>query len=171
MQHGMFYDSFAKVKAGGHDGYVARVHLNSAVEVELKVGSVDVVMRAESVVVENSDMMFGVIRGDECFYSDECFYRARGGCRFPGNSVWEGMQDARKQGDRIGILLDLDQGSMTIWKNGEQLGVMVAEGLSGEYSWAASLAEPLSSARIESAAVPLRPPEEAAAAVDEGDNE
>ena len=50
------------------------------------------------------------------------------------------------------MLLDLDQGSMTVWKNGEQLGVMQAEGLSGPLCWAVSLQG--SSARIESAAVP-----------------
>ena len=49
------------------------------------------------------------------------------------------MQTAREQGDRIGMLLDLDQGSMTVWKNGEQLGVIQAEGLSGPLCWAVSL--------------------------------
>ena len=63
------------------------------------------------------------------------------------------MQTANEQGDRIGMLLDLDQGSMTVWKNGEQLGVMVAEGLSGPLCWAVSLRYG-SSARVESAAVP-----------------
>ena len=29
------------------------------------------------------------------------------------------------------MLLDLDQGSMTVWKNDEKLGVMQAEGLGG----------------------------------------
>ena len=52
---------------------------------------------------------------------------------------WEGMQTAKEPGDRIGMLLDLDQGSMTVWKNGVQLGVM-AEGLSGPYwCWAAEM--------------------------------
>ena len=37
------------------------------------------------------------------------------------------------------MLLDLDQGSMTAWKNGEKLGVMVAEGLSGPLCWAVEL--------------------------------
>ena len=37
------------------------------------------------------------------------------------------------------MLLDLDQGSMTVWKNDDQLGVMVAEGLSGPLCWAVSL--------------------------------
>jgi hypothetical protein len=32
-------------------------------------------------------------------------------------------------GDRIGLLLDLDQGSMTVYKNDERLGVMRASGL------------------------------------------
>ena len=60
------------------------------------------------------------------------------------------MQDANKQGDRIGMLLDLDQGSMTVWKNGILLGVMQAEGVSGPLCWAAGLAKD-HIARIESA--------------------
>ena len=43
-----------------------------------------------------------------------------------------------EEGARVGMLLDLDQGSMTIYKNDERLGVM-ATGLSGEYCWAAEL--------------------------------
>ena len=37
------------------------------------------------------------------------------------------------------MLLDLDQGSMTVWKNDVKLGAMVAEGLSGPLCWAVSL--------------------------------
>ena len=33
--------------------------------------------------------------------------------------------------------LDLDVGSMTVYKNGERLGVMQESGLTGEYVWAA----------------------------------
>ena len=73
----------------------------------------------------------------------------------PGYSVWEGRQSAREQGDRIGMLLDLDQGSMTVWKNDEKLGVMQAEGLSGPLCWTVSLAQD-SSARIGSAALPAQ---------------
>ena len=57
------------------------------------------------------------------------------------------------EGDRIGLLLDLDQGSMTVYKNDERLGVM-ATGLSGEYSWAVSLRQQGSSTRIEPATLP-----------------
>ena len=34
------------------------------------------------------------------------------------------------------MLLDLDQGSTTVWKNDEKLGVMAAEGLRGPLCWA-----------------------------------
>ena len=92
-------------------------------------------------------MFFGVIRpgwdvegGEDAEDVDgHCFYYTASGLRFPGYRDWEGMQAAREQGDRIGMLLDLDQGSMTVWKNDEQLGVMQAEGLSGPLCWAVSL--------------------------------
>ena len=45
---------------------------------------------------------------------------------------------ASETGDCVELLLDLDQGSMTVYKNDERLGVMVASGLSGEYCWAVS---------------------------------
>ena len=63
---------------------------------------------------------------------------------------------AKTHGNRIGMLLDLDQGSMTVWKNDEKLGVMQAEGLSGPLCWAVSMLR--ASARIESA--PASPTEE-----------
>jgi hypothetical protein len=37
---------------------------------------------------------------------------------------WEGMQGADEDGDRIGLLLDIDQGSLTVYKNDQRLGVM-----------------------------------------------
>ena len=64
----------------------------------------------------------------------------------------EGQRGATEQGDRIGMLLDLDQGSMTVWKNGVKLGVMQAEGLSGPLCCAVEMAGFGFSARIESAA-------------------
>ena len=54
------------------------------------------------------------------------------------------------------MLLDLDQGSMTVYKNDERLGVM-ATGLSGEYSWAVALWSPGSTVRIEAAVAPASP--------------
>jgi hypothetical protein len=66
------------------------------------------------------------------------------------------MQPAYEEGDRIGMLLDLDQGTMTVYKNDERLGVM-ATGLSGSYSWAVSLYGG-ESARIEAAELPAAHP-------------
>ena len=51
------------------------------------------------------------------------------------------------------MLLDLDQVSMTVWKNNVRLGVMQAEGLSGPLCWAVTMEGP-NSARIESAPIP-----------------
>ena len=112
-------------------------------------------------VVAGDDVLFGVIRpgwdvegGQHAFCKDgHCFYDTFDGRRLPGTHAWEGMQHTREEGDRIGMLLDLDQGSMSVWKNGELLGVMQAEGLSGPLCWAVELYQG-HSARIESAAVP-----------------
>ena len=76
-------------------------------------------------------VMLGVIRpgwdveaGVNAYNVDgHCFYRTATGDRFPGNHDWEGRQTA-KQGDRIDMLLDLDQGSIIVWKNDVKLGVM-----------------------------------------------
>ena len=66
-----------------------------------------------------------------------------------GGRDWEGMHPAREQGDLIGMLLDLDQKSMTVWKNDEKAGVMQAERLTGPLCWPVSLFRQDSSARIE----------------------
>jgi hypothetical protein len=120
---------------------------------------------AQFTVVAGDNMLFGVIRpgfdvaaGVNAYDVDgHCFYLTGSGSRFPGGGIgWEGRQGARAPGDRIGMLLDLDQGSMTVWKNDEQLGVMAAEGLSGPLCWAVSLYSGSrgDSARIESAPPP-----------------
>ena len=115
-------------------------------------------------VMDSDDLMFGVIRpgwdvegGENAFGVDgHCFYSTGDGecwCN-PNAHDWEGMQTANVQGDRVGMLLDLDQGSMSIWKNGVKLGVMITEGLSGPYCWAVEMLEQGQSVRIESAALP-----------------
>ena len=92
-----------------------------------------------------------------------CFYLTHDGSRPPGHIDWEGAQGA-DPGDRIGMLLDLDQGSMTVWKNGVKLGVIQAEGLSCPLCWAVEAAGFGYSARIESAFAPPSPTEEELAA-------
>jgi hypothetical protein len=110
--------------------------------------------------VVGGSMLFGVIRpgwdvegGKNAQDVDRvCFYDTGNGLRWSGPQRWEGMQGV-EDGDRIGMLLDLDQGSMTVYRNDERLGVM-ATGLSGEYSWAVELPRHGDSARIEPAALP-----------------
>jgi len=50
---------------------------------------------------------------------------------------WEGME-AASLGDEIGMLLDLDDNTLTAYKNGRKLGEM-KRGVSGPYCWMASL--------------------------------
>ena len=120
-------------------------------------------------MAEGNDLYFGVIQpgwdveggqgGSAQKVDGHCFYGAVNGNRFPGEHAWEGRQGARP-GDRIGMLLDFDQGSMTVWKNDVRLGVMVAEGLRGPLCWAVTMwrqgcsAHQGCSARIESAPLP-----------------
>jgi hypothetical protein len=96
-----------------------------------------------------AQMLFGVIRAD-CDVVEgrnatqeegHCFYHPGGRC-YPSGTRWEGMQRAWEEGDRIDLLLDLDDGSMFVAKNGEPLGIMQESGLGGagvEYRWAISL--------------------------------
>eukprot|EP01046_Picozoa_sp_COSAG06_P014854 COSAG06_NODE_933_length_11441_cov_12.056075_4_plen_295_part_00 len=121
---------------------------------------------AQFTVMSGFLMNFGVIRPgwdveggeDAQFVDGHCFYYAGYGYRWPGFHDWEGMQTARDEGDRIGMLLDLDQGTMTVYKNDERLGVM-ATGLSGEYSWAVVLygGQAGNRVRIEAVEAPASP--------------
>jgi hypothetical protein len=89
-----------------------------------------------------------------------CFFSTEDGVLYPDGHEWEGMQAAAEIGDRVGLLLDLDRGTLTVYKNGERLGVMVSGGLLGTFSWAVSLGyEEGHSARIEPAPLPPLPDE------------
>ena len=125
---------------------------------------------ARFTLVLDGIMMFGVVRlawdvegGENAHGVDgQSFYYTDNGRRFPGNRHWEGRQPAR-QSDRIGMLLDLDQGSMTVWKNEMKLGVMQVEGLGGPLCWAVQMYTPgrhRGSVRIESPLAPPSPTEE-----------
>ena len=126
---------------------------------------------------DKTEPMFGVIRpawdvegGQNPHEADgHFFYDTASGCCC-NNEIWqeswEGMQAAFEEGDCIGLLLDLDKGSLTVYKNDKRLGVMQT-GLSGEYCWALSLYASIYGARpslrIEAAALPA---EETKIAVD-----
>jgi len=98
---------------------------------------------AQFTVVAGSRMMFGVVRPrwdvegghDAALDRQHRFYATAGGYRLPRFTGfyddWPGQQPAREPGDRIGLLLDLEQGSMTVYKNDERLGVIQESGLRG----------------------------------------
>ena len=52
---------------------------------------------------------------------------------------WEGMEGCRT-GDTVGMLLNLDEGTLTVYKNNLRLGVM-KDGLSGSYCWYVTVAD------------------------------
>ena len=149
-------ESGSLATGNGHDGE----RCTAASKAVMRVGR----HYAQFTMVSDRFMFFGVIRpgwdvegGKEVHHVDDHYlYYTFLGSGFPGYHNWEGMQGAEEEGDRIGLLLDLDQGTMTVYKNDERLGVM-ATGLSGEYSWAVSLRWQGESARIESAPAPASP--------------
>ncbi|EJK49548.1 hypothetical protein THAOC_31564, partial [Thalassiosira oceanica] len=50
-----------------------------------------------------------------------------------GGVEWDGMESCQS-GDTVGMLLNLDEGTLTVYKNNRRLGVM-KDGLSGPYCW------------------------------------
>ena len=51
---------------------------------------------------------------------------------------WEGMKSFDIYDGELGLLLDLDEGTLSVYKNGTRLGTMMS-GLSGEYVWVAQI--------------------------------
>ena len=84
------------------------------------------------------------------------FYWSCDGACFPGGRKWDGMASAAEPGDRIGLLLDLSKGTLSVHKNDEWLGEIASDGLGGEYSWAVSLCETGERVRLEALPVPDR---------------
>ena len=69
-----------------------------------------------------------------------------------GQRVWKGAQ-GMSMGDTIGMLLDLDAGSMTVFKNGQRLGIM-AQNLAGPLVWGIDFDHAAHGVRIEAKAPP-----------------
>ena len=74
-----------------------------------------------------------------------CTYRCHNGyCHWTdwsnesGNSDWQGREILRGSG-KIGLLLDLGEGTLSVFKNRRRLGGVMKEGLGGEYCWLAGV--------------------------------
>ena len=90
--------------------------------------------------------------GDSCVYI--CVLRLiSGNCALGGrrwffhDETWDG-QESFRVGDDIGMLLDLDAGTLAVYKNGRRLGVMRDE-LSGDYCWVSSMRRTGTTVRME----------------------
>ena len=67
---------------------------------------------------------------------------------------WEGMQRA-ENGDHVGLLLDIDQGAITVYKNGERLGVMLVARMSQDkFYWTAEFVSYPGSVSVDSVGAP-----------------
>jgi hypothetical protein len=118
---------------------------------------------ARFTVMRGEDMLFGLVRPgydvDGGAITEDvdghCFYDVSNGDLWPGPRSWEGQgwTEGGEEGDAIGMLLDFDDGTLTIFRDEaaglERLGVM-ARGLSGEYCWAVSMWPTGHSAQLES---------------------
>jgi len=66
--------------------------------------------------------------------------------------LYEGRESLNEEGT-IGLLLDLDEGTLTVYKNGRKLGIMKS-GLTGEYCWYTSMHSRGDTVSIERGALP-----------------
>ncbi|EJK51071.1 hypothetical protein THAOC_29794 [Thalassiosira oceanica] len=68
------------------------------------------------------------------YYCDEGHCRETDWDTEVTNDDWHGREGLDRNGT-IGLLLDLDEGTLSVFKNDRRLGVMKEGGLSGEYCW------------------------------------
>ena len=71
-------------------------------------------------------------------FNGECYSSNWGGSResIITDKTWDGMESMFE--GELGMLLDLDEGTLTVFKNGRKLGIM-KRGLRGSYCWAVSM--------------------------------
>ena len=90
-----------------------------------------------------------------------CIYDTFDGCCFshdwdhnsvPSSQNWDGHENLSFP-CKIGMLLDLDEGTLSVYKNGRKLGVM-KRGLSGHYCWVVVLVQPGSQVTIKREQLP-----------------
>ena len=75
-----------------------------------------------------------------------------GGEDITTDSNWDESESA-SVGDEIGMLLDLDEGTLSVYKNGRKLGIM-KRGLAGPYCWVATMRDKNSQVTIKRGTIP-----------------
>jgi len=87
-------------------------------------------------------------------YSKSCHSSAWSGGSDFIMEAWDGMESVAS-GDEIGMLLDLDEGTLSVYKNGRKLGIM-KRGLVGQYCWVVSMGIGTSVTTIKRGKIPSR---------------
>ena len=78
-----------------------------------------------------------------------CFFSIATAKHYPSDVRWPGGEPSMEPGVRIGMLLDLGKGSMTLYKNDRCLGELLQSGLQGgEYRWAVSTQDETGEQRV-----------------------
>ena len=110
---------------------------------------------AEFTVLDSQNMTIGVARptldleAEEAILTDAFWgvYSESGDLYNGGAENWQGQQPYAT-GDVVQLLLDSDAGTLTVKKNGDLLGVAMAEGLTGDMYWAVCCVDEGNSVRI-----------------------
>ena len=87
-------------------------------------------------------------------YSKSCHSSAWSGGSDFIKEAWDGMEQMFSS-DELGMLLDLDEGTLTVYKNGRKLGIM-KRGLVGPYCWVVSIGIRTSVTTIKRGKIPSR---------------
>ncbi|EJK71375.1 hypothetical protein THAOC_07195 [Thalassiosira oceanica] len=69
-------------------------------------------------------------------FAGQCWYSNWEGT--DRRSIWEGIDNFDKDNDTLGMLLDLDSGRLSVYRNGQRVGILKNE-LAGVYCWIACL--------------------------------
>ena len=85
-------------------------------------------------------------------YSGKCLSSDWSSSDIPVVETWVGLEPAAS-GDDVGLLLDLDEGTLAVYKDGRKLGVMKS-GLAGPYCWVVSMFHKDSQITIKRGTVP-----------------
>ncbi|EJK53384.1 hypothetical protein THAOC_27196 [Thalassiosira oceanica] len=70
-----------------------------------------------------------------CRNTGQCYYSNWEG--YPQISFWEGVDEYDMRIHKLGLLLDLDSGTLSVYQNGQKVGTL-KDGLAGVYCWIAS---------------------------------
>jgi len=82
------------------------------------------------------------------------FVLNNGWCRYSNfenpliKSNWEGVNKYNREKNTLGTLLDLDSGTLSVYQNGQRLGIL-KDGLAGQYCWITCFVKNSASIKIE----------------------